>query len=194
MSVWRRFGKLGRSVPLCGAAVYAATIVWGSVFSYLTVPSVVVPALVGTSLEQVHRIGEAHGVVVEAERSVAHPSALEGEVIEQSIAAGARVRRGRRVAVTVSRGPTLVPVPYLRGRPLSLALPSLDLLQLQASVSTAEHDEWINAGSVSWQHPAPGTLVPTDTVITVVVSLGRSPHAAGRGMPGSRRQGAAPEP
>jgi serine/threonine-protein kinase len=147
-----------------------------SLFWYLTVPAAVVPQLTGSTLEVARRDAWRRGIEVEVSREVFHLTAPANVVVEQSLATGSRVRRGRRIAVTVSKGQNLVPVPYLRARPVTFAVLSLDLVRLQMRVVKAQHDEWINAGAVSRQNPPPGTLVPADSMVTVVVSRGPEPH------------------
>jgi serine/threonine-protein kinase len=145
-------------------------------FWYLSVPSVVVPQLTGLSVEEARVQASANGVAVHEADWVHHPVARSGEVIGQSIEPGARVRHGRQVDLVVSQGQKLVPVPYLRSRIVSLATASLDLLQLQIHIAKTAHDEWVNAGGISWQYPEAGSLVPVDSVITVVVSRGPAPE------------------
>jgi eukaryotic-like serine/threonine-protein kinase len=130
------------------------------------------------SIEQAREKASDYGVAVEDAQWIHHPAAHEGQVIDQSIQPGARVRHGRRIDLTVSRGQNLVPVPYLRTRPVTLAVASLDLLRLQIHVANTAYDEWVNAGAISWQDPRAGSLVPADTVVTVVVSRGPPHHAA----------------
>ncbi len=107
--------------------------------------------------------------VTEAPVGVCAP---ENTVIEQDPPAGTEVDEGSEVTLTVSTGST-VAVPKLRDETLADArkrLGELDLL-----VDTREQgSKDVDAGRVITSEPAPGSEVPCESAVTLVVSKGRN--------------------
>lgn len=94
-----------------------------------------------------------------------------GLVVGQRPPAGATLRRGTRVAVVISRGPSRVPVPALAGVPESQARRDLKRLGLVAKVERRP-DEEVPKGRVVRQDPAPDTIISGGDTVHLVVSAG----------------------
>ncbi len=98
-------------------------------------------------------------------------SVPRGLVSAQRPSAGSDLRRGSTVGVTISRGPSRVPVPDLSGVPESQAKRDLKRLALVAKVERLP-DEVVPKGRVVRQDPAPETIVSGGDTVHLVISAG----------------------
>ena len=96
----------------------------------------------------------------------------KGRVVAQRPAAGADVRKGGAVQLTVSKGPGLVTVPSLVGQRRADAVAQLQSLGLEASVFLVPSIE--PAGTVVAQHPT-GGQVQKGSSVRLNVSNGETP-------------------
>ena len=108
-------GDRGVRRLMLGAAVVAVAVVLGVVGSaaYLqaSIPEHVVPAtLVGAQYDDALKIVEPFRWNVEAKR-VRQDGTVAGQVLDSAPAAGAKLREGKKLTLTVSDGPTLVQPP-----------------------------------------------------------------------------------
>jgi eukaryotic-like serine/threonine-protein kinase len=108
--------------------------------------------------------------------------AAAGTVIDQQPGYGTKLKEGRDVAVTLSRGPQPVPVPSLPGLTQSAATSVLATLGLKAGAVSHATSMTVAAGNVLGSTPAHGTLLPGQTV-AMVVSTGK-PRVAVPGLNG----------
>ncbi len=100
-----------------------------------------------------------------------HPTVPPGSVIATSPVAGAQLRRGTKVTMTVSLGPAIVVLPSVVGKPEREAIDLLVKKKLRVIKQTAFHST-VPLGKVISQKPDPGSSVNEGTQITIVVSKG----------------------
>jgi serine/threonine-protein kinase len=98
-----------------------------------------------------------------------------GIILTQDPPEGTSVAEGSPVLVTVSRGPTGVPVPDLRTHPENEALQLIVRANLTVGERTEAFDPSAPAGIVVAQNPGPGIFVNPGTPVAYVVSLGPEP-------------------
>jgi serine/threonine-protein kinase len=99
------------------------------------------------------------------------PSTKEiNTVIAQDPAPGARVARGSKVRINVSKGPAQVPVPPVVGKPIEQAISELQGRNFAVARRDVESNEL--AGTVLAQDPEANTLAPEGSKVTLTVSKG----------------------
>ncbi|MER7535247.1 Stk1 family PASTA domain-containing Ser/Thr kinase [Streptomyces sp. NPDC097704] len=95
-----------------------------------------------------------------------------GTVMAADPAPGERVRGNGTVTLTISRGPEIVKVPNLKGKPLAEAKRLLKEEGLAPGVITREFSDSVAQGSVIGSDPEPGTERAPDSAVALVVSKG----------------------
>ncbi len=93
-----------------------------------------------------------------------------GHILMQRPRAGTLVKRGRTVAVVVSRGPRLIEVPEVIGEALQAAQVTLAAAGLRLGRTVNIMSERPN-GTVVTQRPAPGSRAERDAVVDLFLSL-----------------------
>ncbi len=163
------------------AIVLAACVIFFLILDNIIMPAYVqqgkvtqVPNVVGMPLEKAKQaLVQADLTPKEAEFKVDRQYP-EGTVILQTPQAGAEVKFGRGIYLTISGGEPLVAVPNLRGKSLRDATFDLERYGLKlGQPDYAASDEFFENTVIS-QEPAEGTKVKAGTVIGVVVSIGRT--------------------
>ena len=113
-----------------------------------------------------------------------------GLVIRQQPAAGTSIQRLEPVIVTVSRGPSLAPLPNVVGLPAADARVSLDQRGFQV-IEVAAFNEDVPAGTVLGQEPLAGATVDRRSVVVLQISRGVEivsvPLVVGRAEDDARR-------
>ena len=94
-----------------------------------------------------------------------------GIVISSDPDAGASVKSGTGVNLTVSKGPQPVTVVSYVGKPLAEAKAFYEGAGLKVAVSAEQNDDRVPSGSVISQDPASGTVAKGGTVSFVVSKL-----------------------
>ncbi|MEU2234029.1 Stk1 family PASTA domain-containing Ser/Thr kinase [Streptomyces vietnamensis] len=95
-----------------------------------------------------------------------------GTVMAVDPAPGERVRGNGTVTLTLSRGPQIVKVPNLKGKPLTEAKRVLEQEGLAPGVITYSFSDSVAQGSVIGSDPEPGTERSPDSAVALVVSKG----------------------
>ncbi|MEU0404463.1 Stk1 family PASTA domain-containing Ser/Thr kinase [Streptomyces sp. NPDC006197] len=95
-----------------------------------------------------------------------------GTVMAVDPAPGERVRGNGTVTLTLSRGPEIVKVPNLKGKPLAEAKRLLKQEGLAPGMITEEFSDSVAQGSVIGSDPEPGTERSPDSAVALVVSKG----------------------
>lgn len=98
-----------------------------------------------------------------------------GLVVGSEPAAGTEIRKFQPVALFVSKGPQLFPLPQLAGKTLDAAKSELNRAEMALGKITERFDEQAAAGTVLSQTPAPGTAVKHGTPVGLTVSKGPQP-------------------
>lgn len=173
MPRYRVWVGLGSAVLLLAGIVVADQLVLPALVH--SRPVVRMPSLVGLSLPQAIGLLREQGFVLQEVRYEASPSIPEGHIIRQVPYAGAEVRRGRRVYLTVSTGLRTVTMPELRGLPYREAQIRLLSQGLRLGQVSYEYSDSLASGIVLWQSIAAEKPVAAGTSVDLVVSQGPRP-------------------
>ena len=154
---------------LVGALAAAAAIALGAFLLFGSGEEVVVPPVVGQTLDQAQERLDRAGLGVEVKRRT--DQAPRDFVFEQSPNPGQRVEKDSVVTLFVSNGPTTVRVPDVLGVDHADARRRLRRAQLRPDVER-ESSTKVPEGTVIRTDPGPGRLVERDSSVTLVVSSG----------------------
>ncbi|MFF3287494.1 Stk1 family PASTA domain-containing Ser/Thr kinase [Streptomyces sp. NPDC003023] len=131
-----------------------------------------VPALIGkTEQEARQALGKA-GLEVKTVRHDFSETVARGTVIDSDPGTNERIRGNGSVTIVVSRGPKIVKVPDVVGKPLAEAQRELRKAGLAPGVVTREFDESVAQGSVISTDPAADSSRSPDSAVSLVVSKG----------------------
>ncbi|MBT2440445.1 Stk1 family PASTA domain-containing Ser/Thr kinase [Streptomyces sp. ISL-36] len=131
-----------------------------------------VPAVLGQSEAQATKRLTDAGLEVGATKRAFSDVYERGTVMATDPASGERIRGNGTVTLTLSRGPEIVKVPNLKGKPLAQARKLLEREGLAAGVITYAFSEDIAQGAVIGSDPEPGTERSPDSAVALVVSKG----------------------
>ncbi|MGW2668970.1 Stk1 family PASTA domain-containing Ser/Thr kinase [Streptomyces sp. NPDC001272] len=148
-----------------------------------------VPNLLGKTEEQARAELSAAGLGVKKVDRKFSEAFDRGTVMNSDPAGGKRIKGNGAVTLTVSRGPELVSVPDLKGRPLEDAKAELTKAGLAPGVVTQAFSEDVAQGSVISTDPAGGQKRSPDTAVALQVSKGRPvpvPAVTGQGADQAR--------
>lgn len=136
--------------------------------NYLNVPEVQVPDVTGKTYDAASAVMQGVGLATQRETGF-NPSVPKDLVISQDPVAGALVKSGRTVTLTVSQGPELVSVPDLTGMTSSNA--GTVLVQAGLIMDTVyQASATVPQGQVMGQTPSAGSSVAKGDHVTVDVS------------------------
>ena len=132
------------------------------------------PNLAGFTREQAMAVLEEHGLawggtVNEGRYSEEVPI---GQVVQQQPAAGGLVKRGSRVAVTLSLGPQRLAVPEFQGLSVAAAETTARAAGLNLGRTLAIWDSSGRSGTVVAQRPASGATARAESPVDLLVSQG----------------------
>lgn len=176
MSTLKRLAKIG----FVALAFFAVT----GISAYLTLNYIVkgagtqvVPDLTGkdvvsvlerlSSLDLNTKIG---GVQYNADIPANH-------VISQDPGSGTEIKKGRSVRIVISKGPSTVQVPNLRGLSVDQAGSLLEDNGLCRGMLSHIYSRPLSAGMVAAQSPLAGKKVSRSACVDLLISLGSLPHA-----------------
>ena len=158
-----------------GAAIMA-----GAVFAFLVVSAVglgaggrevIVPNVVSVPLEEARQILGEDNLIVEVVERKYDDSISEGQVIATAPVGGTRVRAGRKVRLTVSRGARGARVPTMVGKSLGEATSSLQDHHLTlGKISRQRSDR--PEGEILAQSPSGGQSLARGQAVSVTISAG----------------------
>ncbi len=163
-------GKVTAQSPSAASTVSVGTTV--TVTLSAAPPTVVVPNVVGQTLAQATAALSAAQLSVAQGPTVPTTTAPPGTVMGQSPAAATPVPEGSAVTVNLSVQPQGmgVPVPEIRNQSLSAAEVTVRAAGLSLSVAATVFRPGVFVLTVIAQEPAPPTLVPPGTTISVTVA------------------------
>ncbi|HLU42129.1 MAG TPA: PASTA domain-containing protein [Microthrixaceae bacterium] len=136
---------------------------------------ILVPKLAGSQVPEAQRTLANLGLTLE-ERSEHHELVPMGHIIRSEPAPGARAELGSKVVVVVSSGPRPREVPDVVGARSYEAFAAIGRADLEIDRVRERYVEGSAVGTVLELDPAPGTEVPRDTPIEVVVGVASPPH------------------
>ena len=134
-----------------------------------------VPTVTGLKVEAAKRVLTTANLTPQVQRVDSDKPA--GVVVSQDPAAGENVARNEQVFLSVSKGPSLVAVPSLRGLSLENATQRLAAVGLVGQIIRVSSSE--PEGTVIAQDPAGGQKVKKGTAVRINVSEGRATTTAG---------------
>lgn len=132
----------------------------------------IVPSVIGMKSDDARHLLDSLGFearIGDTRMDRDHPA---GVVIIQNPVEGDKVKRGRRVYLTVSGGELLVSVPNIKGRTLRDALFVLEKEGLKLGAVEYAPSEEFPENTVVEQKVSPGAKVKHDVYVSVVVSQG----------------------
>ncbi|MGE0488723.1 MAG: PASTA domain-containing protein [Vulcanimicrobiota bacterium] len=127
---------------------------------------VIVPQLEGLASEEARTVLERLGLEMAIDEYRPDPRADEEVVLSQNPSAGAKVRKGRRVFLILSKGKVDLNVPELEGKTISEARQILADLGLELTIEGDGRPD----DPIVFQDPPPGDPVTTRTAIRVRTS------------------------
>ncbi|MFF3426174.1 Stk1 family PASTA domain-containing Ser/Thr kinase [Streptomyces sp. NPDC002602] len=142
-----------------------------------------VPNLLGKSEQEARSQLSAAGLGVKGVNRKFSDAFDRGTVMNTDPPSGKRIRGNDAVTITLSRGPEVVSVPALKGKPLKAAKAELTAVGLAPGIVTQAFSEDVAQGSVISSDPAGGEKRAPDTAVALVVSKGspvRVPSVTGR--------------
>ncbi|GLX20184.1 Stk1 family PASTA domain-containing Ser/Thr kinase [Streptomyces lavendulae] len=132
-----------------------------------------VPNLLGKTEAQARDELSAAGLGVKKVDRKFSEAFERGTVMETSPGGGKQIRGNGAVVLTVSRGPEVVSVPDLKGRPLEEAKEELTKAGLAPGIVTQAFSQDVAQGSVISTDPAGGQKRAPDSAVALLVSKGR---------------------
>jgi serine/threonine-protein kinase len=143
------------------------------VMPYLVdVPSVRVPNLKGFSVLKAAKRLKQSGLGMAIDDSLHHETISYNGVVDQDPIVGQRVKKGRRIIVTLSKGPRYYEVPDVRRVSMREARLQLEGNQLQIGQTLYLSSEAIPAGAIVEQSPSPGARLARDSPVDLQISSG----------------------
>jgi serine/threonine-protein kinase len=173
-----RRGKLiKRTAVIALLLVLAAAAGIAAVIRALYVPVVTVPDLAGLTAEEAASKLKTAGLEFAPDISYDFSDTVaKDRVMAQTVPAEEKVKQGRAIGITLSRGMALLRLPDLKSDHPSLENAEIRLTQAGFSAETvetvAESSNAVARNHVINQDPAPGTEWPPDGKITIWISSG----------------------
>lgn len=159
---------------------------------FIRVPTAIVPTLVGLQIEEGQQQVEGLGLLFDGTAVDREDGSIPGQILRQDPEAGIELAEGESVAVTVSLGWTLAPVPEVAGQPVADAVAGIEAAGFVVGETEAVHDEEVAVDVVMSVTPAPDSpepdgqgRLPKNTVMNLVVSLGPAPRVMPEGIVGA---------
>jgi serine/threonine-protein kinase len=158
-------GKVVRTIPSIGSIVRRATPIT-LVVSKGPAP-VSVPALQGSTVAQATQRLAKIGLKLDVVDEIFDDATLAGQIISANPNSGTQVLRGTTIGVTVSKGPSLIPVPNVVGMGADQAEAALQ----EAGFTVIRHNRLgvVVFNSVYSQNPGSGTSAPRGSAITIEI-------------------------
>lgn len=149
------------------------------IFDLFVIPSLIkdknivtVPDLTGKSLTLAEKTLSELGLKVGTIVQQYHDKYSEGTVFNQTPKAGAEVKSGRTIFLTVSKGKELVKIPHLIGQSLRTARISLANLGLEIGQITYDFSNTFGVDTVMGQSFASGREMHYGSTIDLIISKG----------------------
>ncbi|MCX8015563.1 MAG: PASTA domain-containing protein [candidate division WOR-3 bacterium] len=149
------------------------------VFNFLILPILVgsgknieVPNVIGKPLISAQKIIIDANLTLGNAKSVFDTIYPFGYVINQKPTPGAKVKKGRKIDLLVSKGPMLVKVPFVNQMSMEQGLRVLLSLGIQSVSVESLRSSTIPAGKIIGIEPGPGSEVPVGSRLKLYVSSG----------------------
>jgi beta-lactam-binding protein with PASTA domain len=163
----------------CGAAALGVSAFAVSFYLAMKVEmrssEVSVPDLVGLRQDQAEQLARPLNLVVDVVDQRNDPTLSSGRILQQEPAAGAAVRRGRKVKVVLSLGGKVLEVPALRGQGARAAEIELGRAGFQLGPETRVFSGDLEPGAILSQVPPPGARRARTRISLLVSEVSLSP-------------------
>jgi hypothetical protein len=133
--------------------------------------TVQVPNLVGLDTTTATAVLAGYGLVLGTTSQVYSSTVTTGLIVSTSPIAGTNVAAGSAVNIVLSQGPQPGLVPNIVGLTQAQAQIALATVGLTTGSVTPELSDSIQPGSISSQHPTPGTLLAVGSAVNVGLSV-----------------------
>ena len=134
--------------------------------------TVSVPDLSGKTVAEATVILQGQGLAVGQQTLENSDTIPLGKIVSQNPKQGATAQKSSLVALTVSKGPTMLAVPKIIGLVDSEAIKALQDVGFNPVAGPSRFDKNIGVGKVIEQNPAPDVLAAKGSQVTYVVSKG----------------------
>lgn len=170
----KKFTHLGLIIAAAAlAGIIGLILLDAVVMPYLVdVPNVRTPNLQGLSVPKAAMRLEQSGLKIAIGDSLYHETIPTEAVVDQDPAIGQRVKKGRRIVVTLSKGPRYYAVPDVRRVSLREARLQLEGNQLQVGETLYLSSNSIPAGVIVGQSPSPGAQLSRGNPVDLQISNG----------------------
>lgn len=140
--------------------------------NYFIIDEVEVPDLIGMHVDKAEEEVEARGLKLKVGKEIPNSEFEKGNVIDQDIKPGEKVKEGYTIEVTISSGGNYVKVPNLIGKSITEIDAILSEYNLGEGTVKPQSSDTVEANFIINQSPAPYTEVEEGTKIDIVVSQG----------------------
>jgi beta-lactam-binding protein with PASTA domain len=171
----RRRQRLARLFRWVGIVAVVAALGWAT-WTFLIPHHTRVPDVVGDTLSTAQREAETAGLDLQVSRDAYSSDVPANRIISQSLKPGAEADRGDALAVVLSRGPELAPVPGVVGLTEGAARRQVDDAGFEVQIERAYHDT-VPEGRVIEQNPPTDTTLEVGKRVTLTISRGKEPVA-----------------
>lgn len=155
-------------------AVLAVILAVAGTFLLVTQQKVTVPDVVGKTQTEAAATLSSAGLKLVVTGQGASASIPAGSIISEIPTAGAKVRKGSSVGVTVSSGKPQAGVPTVTGMTLDNATSAIATAGLVVGTITHQNSGTFPANTVISQSPAAGTQITLGSAVNLVVSSGQA--------------------
>ena len=170
-NILRHLGLLAGGAFLAG--IIALVLLDAVIMPYLVdTPSVQVPNLEGLFASEASDRLEEAGLKVTIGDSLHHETVPAHAVVDQDPSDGQLVKEGRRIVLTVSKGPRYYEVPDVRRVSLREARLQLEENQLKIGQILYRSSDTLPEGAVVGQSPPPGAQLARDSAVDLQISNG----------------------
>ncbi|MET3987366.1 Stk1 family PASTA domain-containing Ser/Thr kinase [Streptomyces sp. PvR034] len=148
-----------------------------------------VPRLLGKTEEQARAQLSAAGLGVKGVDRKFSDTIERGTVMNSDPESGKRIRGNGAVTLVISRGPQVVLVPNVKGKPLDAAKTELTKAGLAPGIVSQAFSQDLPQGAVISTNPEGGAQLAPDAAVALVVSKGRPvqvPSVVGAGVEQAR--------
>ncbi|HAQ41022.1 MAG TPA: Stk1 family PASTA domain-containing Ser/Thr kinase [Clostridiales bacterium] len=167
--------KKNRKITITAILSALAVALIGGIIAFraiIYVPEVPVPNLLGRDEKEAQKIVEDLGLVFKVKERDYSDKYDEGEVMEQSVDEGKKLKENYPVEVVISKGDKEITVPNLIGKYAIEAGIILKEASLTSGDVKEENSDTIPSGQIMDQYPTAGTRAEEDDAVNYVVSLG----------------------
>jgi len=137
-----------------------------------------VPNLKGMHFEVARKTCKDLNLYLEKTDFVHDDQIEKGKIISQEPHPGIMTKEFRKIEVVVSEGPEMVRIPFLENLTLSAAKLKLENVGLKLGEKKYRYSDEVEADKIIYSQPFADELIPRNSSVDVVVSLGKLPQVS----------------